>query len=501
MNTPDSSTVNTTAKKIRFSSATLALIVGLALLLPGAAALAIGTPIPGIDIVVKKNPGGIAVSAPTGSDGTYQLQGLAAGSYDLSVGGKRVQTLRVGSDGRIKGVLSRQPDGKASITFNGQVGVVPDLPGAAISTARSNIKRPSKVGAASEGIRPILDVDGNSSTDAIVAAPKGGDGKLPGKTVKPLSGIPVGLEGDPGSIKVSAQTDSTGAFHFDKLPAGKYKLTLPGLPSQSLTVGEKGTISGVLSREPNGTASITFNGKVGVVLDLPNGKVKAQVTALQTAIAIAKGEEPVRGEDLPGKTGHAPKLVSPGTGPHRSLKAGDPIPGIPVGLEGDDTRTAPGSKGDDKKPGLAIQGDPIPGTEVGLEGDPEGIKVSAKTDGTGAFHFDKLPAGKYKLKVDGLPDQPLTVGADGIARGKVMKGRDGSMHIFYRWGNSVAKPADDDVRVKGKGAESPVGFGRGNADFGGTGPGMMGGGMTPPGAAMGGPGPSPMGSPGGAMRP
>ena len=154
MNYPDSSTVNTTAKKIRFSSATLALIVGLALLLPGAAALAIGEPIPGIDIVVRKNPGGNIINAPTGSDGTYQLQGLAPGNYDLSVGGKRVQTLRVGSDGSIRGVLSRQPDGKASITFNGQVGVVPDGPaGAPVVTTRSN----KKAGIAKAGEEPLPD--------------------------------------------------------------------------------------------------------------------------------------------------------------------------------------------------------------------------------------------------------------------------------------------------------------------------------------------------------
>lgn len=76
---------------------------------------------------------------------------------------------------------------------------------------------------------------------------------------------------------------------------------------------------------------------------------------------------------------------------------------------------------------------PIAGIPVGLEGDPGSVKFSTKTGADGAFNFTKLPAGKYKLKLDGLRDQSLTVGIDGIARGKVMRGSDGgtiNVHIF-----------------------------------------------------------------------
>ena len=128
MNYPDSSTVSTTAKKIRFSSATRALFLGLVLALLGAPALAGEKPIPGIEFFVKKKDGGSIINTRTGADGTFQFNGLAAGDYDLSVGGKLVHTLRVGRDGSIKGVLSRKPDGKAFIAFNGQVGVGPDIP-------------------------------------------------------------------------------------------------------------------------------------------------------------------------------------------------------------------------------------------------------------------------------------------------------------------------------------------------------------------------------------
>ena len=45
-------------------------------------------------------------------------------------------------------------------------------------------------------------------------------------TVKPIAGIPIGLEGDPGSIIIArATTDVDGKFSCD-LPVGKYKLKL-----------------------------------------------------------------------------------------------------------------------------------------------------------------------------------------------------------------------------------------------------------------------------------
>ena len=172
--------------------------------------------------------------------------------------------------------------------------------------------------------------------------------------------------------------------------------------------------------------------------------------------------------------------------------------------------TALPPKGGDKElPSLALEGSNIPGVDVKLgKNPPGGIVASSKTDVNGVFHFDKLPAGNYELKVPGLPDQLLTVGADGIAGGKLMKGSDGSLSIFDRWGNrTAASPKDEGIKAAG----TPFGFGSGNTP--GAGPGMsagpgMGPGMSPgAGSAMGGPmspGPSPMGGgpggPGAGMR-
>lgn len=45
-----------------------------------------GDPIPGIDIIVEKTPGGIAVSGQTNSDGDFSFDGLTDGNYELFVG-------------------------------------------------------------------------------------------------------------------------------------------------------------------------------------------------------------------------------------------------------------------------------------------------------------------------------------------------------------------------------------------------------------------------------
>lgn len=76
-------------------------------------------------------------------------------------------------------------------------------------------------------------------------------------TVRPIQGIPVGLEGDPGSIKVSTLTDKNGAFLFSKLPAGNYKLTLlPRGLTTSVSVGPNGIFGGKVMRASDGGISI-----------------------------------------------------------------------------------------------------------------------------------------------------------------------------------------------------------------------------------------------------
>jgi hypothetical protein len=120
-----------------------------------------------------------------------------------------------------------------------------------------------------------------------------------------------------------------------------------------------------------------------------------------------------------------------------------------------------------------------------------GMWVSTTTaDTNGAFKFDKLPPGKYKLTIADQPPQSVTVGAEGTLGGNLMHGSDGGTTITY---TGLEKPL-----------EKPVGgFGNGMGGVPGMGPGMgPGGGMAPPGAApgMGPMGPGAMG-PGGGMRP
>lgn len=437
MNDSHGGTVNAAGKKQIRSSAAFALALGLALLLPGAAALAASKPIPDVDIIVRKKPGGNAVSVPTGADGAYQLKGLAPGNYDLFVGGQRVQTISI-DKGTISGVLSREPDGKASITFNGQVGVVSDLPSAAINTTRSNIKKPPKV----------VEIVGDQSPEIGVAV---GDVNGDGRAEMRTAGNKPHFEPDPelpGKLRVINNSETDTA-------------------TVETTNGVGGTGGGRFTFKPTSQ-----------VADSATAETSNRDHIDQDAQADIKKRTAVQ---------------TSGPGDARIRVSADVST-----LRG----TAPPPKGgDDKLPGIA--GDPIQGTSVGLEGDPGSIKVSAKTDKTGAFHFDKLPAGKYKLKLDGLPSQSLTVGADGIADGKVMRGPDGSKTIFDRWGNRIATfPKDGGSKA----AENPVGFGSGNNPMGagtgmGAGPGMRPGMSPGAGGLVGGPGPSPMGGPGGAGGP
>ena len=64
----------------------LALAVGLALAFSGSVAMATNEPIPGVDIIVKKNPGGsIVMHTRTGPTGQVQFKGLAPGDYVIEI--------------------------------------------------------------------------------------------------------------------------------------------------------------------------------------------------------------------------------------------------------------------------------------------------------------------------------------------------------------------------------------------------------------------------------
>ena len=61
-------------------------------------------PIPGIGIVVKKNPGGGAIATPsTGVDGSFEVKGLPMGRYDVFIGSCAPIPFVVGQDGNVMG--------------------------------------------------------------------------------------------------------------------------------------------------------------------------------------------------------------------------------------------------------------------------------------------------------------------------------------------------------------------------------------------------------------
>ena len=69
-------------------------------------AMAGSNPIPGVDIIVRKSPGGIAIQVKTGADGTYKFTGLAPGTYDLLIPGQPVKLVTVGTDGKFSGIVT-----------------------------------------------------------------------------------------------------------------------------------------------------------------------------------------------------------------------------------------------------------------------------------------------------------------------------------------------------------------------------------------------------------
>jgi hypothetical protein len=92
-----------TAKEFQFTLLTLA--VGLACW--SSVALA-GNPIPGVDVNLGKNPGGIMARTKTDKNGLYQFNKLAPGTYELCIGDKPCKSVIVGPDGTLRGQIPLQ---------------------------------------------------------------------------------------------------------------------------------------------------------------------------------------------------------------------------------------------------------------------------------------------------------------------------------------------------------------------------------------------------------
>ena len=71
--------------KITHAAAKVAVLAAVFLGLVEGGALATNEPIPGIDIIVKKNPGGIVTHATTDKAGKFSFNNLAVGTYELQV--------------------------------------------------------------------------------------------------------------------------------------------------------------------------------------------------------------------------------------------------------------------------------------------------------------------------------------------------------------------------------------------------------------------------------
>lgn len=408
MNDQYARTANTAGKKERLSSAALALVLGLALLLPCTAAMAYDPLTDGL-LLIRKNSGGIPIILPIDASGKFSLRLQEAGNYTISTACRQPS-----------GCLPHKLSAELKPGAGGEPSIIAILVGLLLPAQKASV-----------------------------------DGTTFDFTVGDRGVVLSGQFQDAAGVRVAA-----GDINQDGVEAGK------AAPKKA--AGKPGIAGGL-------TGDNTWTGPIKGEKQAGGGEVKPGITG-GTYLEIKL-------EDV---------LVS-----SKIAENNSPLP--------QNRGTAPHLGGGDGK----LQ--PIDDVEVKLGKNPGGsIVASSKTDNQGNFHFDKLPAENYIITFAGQLSQSLTVGPDGIARGKLMRGPDGSMSIFDRWGN---RTATFPKAGGGKTAGNPItGFGSGNTTMGtgtgiGTGPGMgpgmspaagpavggpmspgMGGGPKGPGGAMGGPG-------------
>jgi hypothetical protein len=466
-------------KKMR-KSATLLLAVGLALALTGPAAMAAGEPIPGVDIIVKKKPPKTTIVVPVDASGTFSVRLKEPGNYTVSTacraGGCPPVALSINVAGQ---ALQPGADGAASYDFSvGQDGL--DLGGQIFVRGA----QPIIVNGKRVNPRGVWD-----DTDIVHVLP--GTVKLAQPPPNQLASK-IGENGSPPPVERNRLSNpATGG---DIKPTDD---VLPGAPGNTSRV--KPVVISTPINKSGGTAPSRDGGDVEITK-------KKKDYDWDEAVGDLKKKKDMDWDEAVGdlkKAGGA--APSRGGGEGAASQATGDVNTILAEVSTTRGIATPPGGGEDELPGLAGPGDPMPGTDVGLDHDPEGVRVSTTTtDGQGAFHFNKLPPGKYKLTVAGQPPRSVAVGADGTLGGSVMRGSDGDLEIFDRWGKLLAvSPPTGEERPSKATAEKPVGgFGNGLGGVPGMSPGIgPGGGMTPPGAA---PGLSPMGpgamSPGGGMR-
>lgn len=164
----------------------------------------------GVTVTLTNEDTGATQTTVTGPNGEYAFTDLDAGDYTVSfpteVNGKKLTDSNVGSDDTV--------DSDADQT-TGKTGVIELDIGEQSDDNDAGIVDP---GTASVGDTVFFDANGNGVFDA-------GDSGLAGVTVQ-LTGAGLdGLFGTSDDITLTETTDANGAYLFDGLNAGDYKVT------------------------------------------------------------------------------------------------------------------------------------------------------------------------------------------------------------------------------------------------------------------------------------
>ena len=445
MKHPDCVTVSARLKRPGLRSVVLVLLLELVLSLTGQSARA-GEPIADVDVKLGKNPGGAIVSAPTGSNGTFDFKDLTPGSYNLSIGGKFVQTLTVGSSRSVSGQLSKEPDDSASVSLRGLSAPIPLGPVSALNLTKQNLfgngGRGGAGGAAAAEVvigmavaRPAEFV-----VDSIkVPTPQTGGTRLPGTAgsaneAPQKAGLNLTENTSPGpttrGVRVAAgdvngdgatpaETCCISIEHHDGVNAG-------GLPDARTASNFR--IEGQIGRAEDVKADASSTpGNPS-----PNGLVKTGCGQLTLSSASVGTIDPASRDHLDEDALAAiktPTGANPSTGPNQQvLDRGGLTDGLLIIRR---SEALPG--------GTSASPTPIPQkiellVVIALRGGPA---ISIPTGPDGTFELKGLAPGKYELSVGGKSFNTLAVEPDGLASGRVLKSADGTLSIFDRWGNSI----------------------------------------------------------------
>ena len=201
-------------------------------------AMASNNPIPGVDIIVRSKPGGIAIQVKTGADGTYKFTGLAPGTYDLIIPGQPVKSVTVGTDGTLGGKLMH-PTGSKAAKKGGA-----NLPGKTIQAPPASLLT---------SLRPIAGA--NLPGKTIQAPPIGPVG--PPESINPIPGVDIIVRSRPGGIAIQVKTGADGTYKFTRLAPGTYDLSTAGQPPQLVIVGPDGTLGGKLMKGTDGVVKLS----------------------------------------------------------------------------------------------------------------------------------------------------------------------------------------------------------------------------------------------------